>query len=319
MVKVEQISKRYGRLLALDGLSFEVRQGEILGFLGPNGAGKTTAIRILTGFFPPTGGKVWIAGKDLFADPRAGKKRIGYLPESVTFYEDMRVHEFLNFAAQVKGVPRKKRRSHVEEKMARCGVWDVKNRLIGQLSKGFKQRTGLAQALIGEPEVLFLDEPTNGLDPKQIIEIRSLVRELGRERTLILCTHILPEASMVCDRVLIINQGKMAASGTAEELEAGLHEQQEIFVTMGDRHRRDECRQLLQALPGVDRVSVLQERNDQVSFSLMAGKGQDLRPLISRAFAEHRIPLFEIRSGRLSLEEIFMKLVIKENGVRRSL
>jgi ABC-2 type transport system ATP-binding protein len=312
MVRVENISKRYGRLVALDELSFEIREGEILGFLGPNGAGKTTAIRILTGFFPPSAGKVWIAGKDLYRDPVAGKRRIGYLPESVSLYDDMRISEFLDFVARVKSIPRKNRKSHVEEKMELCGLWDVRRRLIGQLSKGYRQRVGLSQALIGDPEVLFLDEPTNGLDPKQIIEIRKLIRELGKAATLVLCTHILPEVSMVCDRVLILNGGKLVASGTTEELEASLHEQQEIFVTMGDRHRAEEGLRVLQELPGAENIRILQEKNDQVYFSLFVSKGQDVRPAISRKFVENHLPLLEMRSARLSLEEIFMKIVIKE-------
>ncbi len=315
MVRVEGLSKHFGRLTAVDGLSFSIRQGEIVGFLGPNGAGKTTAIRVLTGFFPPSAGKVFIGEQDLFKNPGLIKRRIGYLPESVCFYDDMQVFEFLNFVATVKAVPRKKRRTHVEEKMDRCGLWNVRSRLIGQLSKGYRQRTGLAQALIGDPEVLFLDEPTNGLDPKQIIEIRSLIRELGRNSTLILCTHILPEVSMVCERVLIMNHGKLVASGTTEELEASLHDQQEIYVTMGDRHRGSEGLEILKALPGAKDVKVVQEKNDQVFFSLLVSKGQDPRPEISRRFVERHLPLLEMRSARLSLEEIFMKIVIKEEGL----
>ncbi len=316
LVRVENISKKFGRLTALDNISFEIRQGEILGFLGPNGAGKTTAIRILTGFFPPTEGKVFIAGKDLFQNPKAGKQHIGYLPESVSLYDDMRVEEYLRFAASVKSVPWKNQRRHVDEKMTRCGLWGVRKRLIGHLSKGYRQRTGLAQALIGDPDVIFLDEPTNGLDPKQIIEIRALVRELGRESTIVLCSHILPEVSMVCDRVLILNEGKLVASGTSEELEAGLKKQNEIFVVMGDRHRKDEAVKLLEELPAAERITVVQERNDQVCFSLLSSGGQDLRPLISKAFVEHQIPLLEIRSNRLSLEDIFMKIVINEDSGR---
>jgi ABC-2 type transport system ATP-binding protein len=314
MVRVENISKRFGRLTALDSISFEIRQGEILGFLGPNGAGKTTAIRILTGFFPPGDGKVWIAGQDLFKDPRGGKRHIGYMPESVSLYDDMKVSEFLDFSACIKSVPRKTRAVHVREKTARCGLDSVRNRLIGQLSKGFRQRVGLAQSLIGDPDVLFLDEPTNGLDPQQIIEIRTLIRELGKESTLILCTHILPEVSMVCDRVLILNGGKLVASGTTEELEATLREQQEIYVTMGDRHRAEEGLAVLSGFPGAEQVRIVQEKNDQVYFSLFVSKGRDLRSEISRAFVERNLPLLEIRSVRLSLEEIFMKIVIREDA-----
>lgn len=314
MVRVEDICKNYGRFRALDGVDFEIRQGEILGILGPNGAGKTTAMRIITGFFPPTSGKVWIGDEELSENPTLLKRRIGYLPEAVSLYADMRVREFLFFVAGIKGVSRKKRRQHLDEKMSGCGLWDYKNRLIGQLSRGLRQRLGLAQALVGDPDVLVLDEPTNGLDPKQIIEIRNLIREFGRERTLVLSTHILPEVSMVCDRVLILNQGKVVASGTPEELEAGLRDRYEIFITMGDRYRKEEAVKLLRILPGVDRVSVLEERNDQVAFSIGVLKGKDLRPSITRLFVEHQIPLLEIRSGKLSLEEIFLKIVLDEKN-----
>lgn len=312
VVKVNGITKMFSGLKALDAVSFEIKQGEILGFLGPNGAGKTTAMRVLTGFFPPTRGSVQILGKDLNKKPKEVKKRIGYLPESVPLYRDMRVQEFLQFAAAVKKVPFRRRRSHIDDKLTRCGLWDVRRRLIGQLSKGYRQRVGLAQALIGDPEVLVLDEPTSGLDPKQIIEIRSLIRELGRDRSVILSTHILPEVSMVCDRVIIINQGRLVAQGTTDELEADLKDRHEVFLVMGDSHRKEDAVDLLKSLHGVERVTVAEEKNNQVSFSLAVAKGEDLRPVISRLFVEHQIPLLELRSGRLSLEEIFMKLVVEE-------
>ncbi len=314
MVSVENITKKFGSFRALDGVSFEIRKGEILGFLGPNGAGKTTTMRILSGYFPPTQGKVTIGGKELFKHPQMVKRSIGYLPESMSLYGDMTVMEFLKFVAKLKKVVRKKQKEHLEEKLGHCGLLEYKNRLIGKLSKGLRQRVGLAQALIGDPEVLILDEPTSGLDPKQIIEIRTLVRNLGRDKTLILSTHILPEVSMVCDRVLIINQGKVIASGTADELAAGLQTRHEIYVTIGDRHRKDEVILLLQTIQGVERVTVTEERGDRVSFSIGITKELELRPELTRLFVEKRIPVLEIRSGRLSLEEIFLKLVVREDA-----
>jgi ABC-2 type transport system ATP-binding protein len=314
MVRVEHISKQFGIFRALDDISFQIRKGEILGFLGPNGAGKTTTMRILAGYFPPTKGKVWIGERELFKNPQKVKRGIGYLPESMSLYGDMRVHEFLKFVSSVKRVPRKKQKKDLEEKLNRCGLLEVKNRLVGQLSKGYRQRVGLAQALIGDPNVLLFDEPTSGLDPKQIIEIRTLIRELGRERTLVLSTHILPEVSMVCDRVLIMNQGRVVASGTTDELAAGLQTRHEILVTAGERHRKEEVISLFQSIQGIERVSVLEERGDRVSFSLGVAKGLELRPEITRLFVEHQIPLLEMRSGRLSLEEIFLKLVLEENA-----
>ncbi|MBI3317499.1 MAG: ATP-binding cassette domain-containing protein [Candidatus Omnitrophica bacterium] len=315
-VRVESISKRFGTLTAIEGVSFEVRQGEVLGFLGPNGAGKTTTVRILTGFFPPSEGTVWIDGRALFESPKEIKRQIGYLPEVVPLYTDMKVSEFLDFAAAAKGVPRKFKKTKLKEIVNRCGLETVQNRLVGQLSKGFRQRVGLAQALVGDPKVLILDEPTSGLDPKQIIEIRGLIRELGRERTLILSSHILPEVSMVCDRILIMNKGRVVASGTSEELEASLKDTQEIYIVMGERHRKDEALGFLRALVGVEKVSVIDERSDQVSLSLTVSKNQDLRPAISRLFVSREIPLLEIRSGRLSLEEIFLKIVVSEAALQ---
>lgn len=316
MVRVENITKDFGKLRAIDQMSFEMRQGEVLGFLGPNGAGKTTVVRILTGFFPPSSGRVFIGDQELTHHPKEIKKRIGYLPETVHLYTDMRVNEYLEFVSRVRGVSAKKRKAHLEEKLARCGLWDVRQRLVGHLSKGFRQRVGLAQALIGDPEVLVLDEPTTGLDPKQNVEIRSLIRELGRERTLILSTHILPEVSMVCDRVLIINQGRIVAAGTADELEAGLKKRQNIFVVIGDPAKKSSALEILGSLPGVERITVMEEKADQVSFTLSVAKERDLRPEITRLFVKRGISLLEIRSGRLSLEEIFMKIVVNEEPAR---
>ena len=312
-IRVEKISKEFGQFRALEDVSFELRKGEVLGFLGPNGAGKTTAMRILTGFFPPTNGKVLIGGKDLFENPNQAKKKIGYLPESVSLYPDMRVEEFLKFAAEIKGVKKRDRKKHLENIMDRCGLADVRARLIGRLSKGYKQRVGIAQALVGDPEVLILDEPTNGLDPKQIIEIRKLIRELGRERSLILSTHILPEVSMVCDRVLILNKGRVVASGTVSELEAGLTKDSEIYAVIGDPLRSDEAFRLLKSFSSVENVRV-EKNGETVSFCLTMGPGEDIRPAITKLFVQHQIPLLEIRSGKLSLEDIFMKIVVSEDA-----
>lgn len=313
MVRLESIGKKFGTFRALDKVSFHLRKSEVLGLLGPNGAGKTTVMRIIAGYFPPSEGRIWIQNEELSKNPQKMKQKIGYLPESVYLYQDMRVKECVEFVAKVKGVPSKTIGREIEEKLVQCGLWEIRNRLIGHLSKGYRQRLGLAQALIGNPDVLLLDEPTSGLDPKQIIEIRGLIRELSRERTVILSTHILPEVSMVCDRVLIINQGKLVASGTPEELEAGLRTKQEIFLVMGDRHRKDEAIELLEALPEVERVSLLEERGDRIHLSLMIQKTRELRPEITKLFVEHHLPLLEIRSTRLSLEEIFLKIVVTEN------
>ncbi len=312
-VRVQNISKNFGSFKALDGVSFEMRQGEVLGFLGPNGAGKTTTVRILTGFFPPAEGKIWIGEIEMFKHPQEAKQRIGYLPESVSLYGDMKIDEFLEFVAAVKKVPRKKRKEHVEEKLTQCGLWEVKRKLIGFLSKGYRQRVGIAQALIGDPELLVLDEPTNGLDPKQVVEIRSLIRDLGKNRSLIVSTHILPEVNMLCDRVLIMNRGRVVASGTTEELEKGLNKTREVCVVVqAGSARTAEIAGLFQSLPGVERVTGLEEKEGQTAFSIMISTAEDLRPVISRLCVENKIPLLEMRAGRLSLEEIFMKIVTNE-------
>ncbi len=313
LARMEDVSKDFGGKRVLNGISFELRRGEILGFLGPNGAGKTTTMRILTGFFPPSHGRVLIQDEDLFKKPKKLKRRIGYLPESVQLYGDMRVREFLEFVADLKGLRGRKKRQDVEEKLTRCGLWDVKHRLINKLSKGYRQRAGIAQALIGNPEILVLDEPTNGLDPKQIIEIRNLIRELSSERTLILSTHILPEVSMLCDRVMILNKGKVIASGTADELETGLRERHEVVVTLGPPAEKMAVLKLLEGLPGIERIGIEAGKDGVLILTLGVEKGRDLRAELSRMFVINSIPLLEMRSGHLSLEDIFMKLVVNED------
>lgn len=318
MISVQNISKDYGSFRALHNLSFEVRAGEVLGLLGPNGAGKTTILRILTGFFPPTEGKVSLNGVLMADDPVAVKRRIGYLPEQVSLYPDFRVEELLKFVAEIKGVARKQIKNEIEDKMARTGVLEVRRRLVGQLSRGFRQRVGLAQALVGNPDVLILDEPTNGLDPRQIIEIRGLIRELGRERTLVLSTHILPEASLLCGRVLILNQGRIVAQGRPAELERGLGERQEILLRVGERASREDVgtplrlEEILRALPGVEWVEKTGEENRAEHYTLQTTPFEDLRAEISRRVMEAGFPLLELSTKRLSLEDIFLKLVLKE-------
>jgi ABC-2 type transport system ATP-binding protein len=221
MIDVQGLTKYYGPIPALQEVSFRVEQGEVIGFLGPNGAGKSTTMRILTGFAPATRGSAKVAGYEVHADPLEVKRRVGYLPERVPLYEEMVVAGFLNYVAEVKGVPRAERRTEIERVMERCGLKDLSGRLIRNLSKGYRQRVGLAQALVGSPPVLILDEPTVGLDPRQIVEIRQMIKELGREHTVLLSTHILPEVAMVCERVIIINQGRVVAQERLDSLGAG--------------------------------------------------------------------------------------------------
>lgn len=318
MISVQNVSKEFGSLRVLHGLSFDIARGEVLGLLGPNGAGKTTMIRILAGFFPPTTGRVTIDEIDFNKEPKKLKKRIGYLPERVSLYSDFRVEEFLKFVAAVKQVPRKMQKDEIQEKMVRCGIASVRGRLIGHLSKGYRQRVGLAQALIGDPDILILDEPTSGLDPKQIIEIRQLIRELGKERTLILSTHILPEVNHLCERILILNQGRIVAKGDPQDLEKKLREQQEILVRVGLRNEEREkeeiqiLEEILRSVPGVESLEKSTERDATVSFLLYTVLHEDLRSEISKRIVEAGFPLLELTTKRLSLEDIFLKIVVSE-------
>lgn len=301
----------------LHDISFEVAKGEVLGLLGPNGAGKTTLMRILTGFFPPTEGRVTV-----------DKRQIGYLPERLSIYPDLRVEEFLRFVAEVKGVPRNQRKGEVEGKMEICGVASVRRRLIGQLSRGFTQRVGLAQALLADPDILILDEPTSSLDPKQIIEIRELIKSLGRERTLVLSTHILPEVSKVCERVLILNQGRIVAQGRPEDLERGLADRQEILVRVGGPFvgarlprplqkggETPPLQETLSSITGVKSVFLAGEKEGIATYLLETLPHEDLRSEISRRIVEAGFPLLEITQKHLSLEDVFLKLVLSEEPV----
>lgn len=312
MISVQDVSKDYGPRRALHQISFEVKKGEVLGLLGPNGAGKTTMMRILTGFFPPSEGKITLAGVDLAKEPKKLKRRIGYLPERVSLYPDLRVEEFLKFVAQIKQVPRQKLRGEIGEKLARCGIESVRGRLIGHLSKGFVQRVGLAQALIGNPDVLVLDEPTSSLDPKQIIEIRELIRELGRERTLILSTHILPEVSLVCERVLILNHGRIVAQGRPAELEQNLRDRQEIVVRVARGRANLSLETVLRSVPGIESVEKMGDGDSVETYLLQASPDEELRPEIAKRIVEGGFSLLEFAAKRLSLEDIFLKLVVSE-------
>lgn len=320
MISVQNVSKDFGRRRVLHNVSFGVLRGEVVGLLGPNGSGKTTVMRILTGFFPPTEGKALVDGVDLAQEPKRLKRKIGYLPERLSIYPDFRVDEFLNFVAEVRDVPPKKRKFEALDKISLCGLTPVQGRLVGHLSKGFLQRLGLAQALIGDPEILVLDEPTSGLDPKQTVEIRGLIRELGRDRTLILSTHILPEVSQVCERVLILNEGRIAAQGRPDELEEKLQERQEIVLQIGEKNRpgeegkMDSLEKILGAIPGIESVEKRNRQDSAATYHLQALPRQDLRSEISSKIIQAGFPLLEITVKRMSLEEIFVKLVVSEEA-----
>ena len=310
MIEVQHITKRYGRVTAVDDVSFRVERGEILGFLGPNGAGKTTTMRILTGYMPPTDGKATVAGYDVFTQPLEAKSRTGYLPEIPPLYPDMTVREYLDFVAKIKAVPPKDRRKRVIAVMERARVADMSNRHCSKLSKGYRQRVGLAQALIHNPEVLILDEPTAGLDPKQIIETRDLIRSLAGDHTIVLSTHILPEVAQTCQRVVIINKGRVVAVDTPENLTARLKGAETMFVHV-DAGGADAL-SALQSIAGVTRVVQADGRGPAGAFEVESTRGTDVRREIARTIVTKGWGLLELRPMRMSLEEIFLQVTTDE-------
>jgi ABC-2 type transport system ATP-binding protein len=310
VIEVQHITKRYGRVTAVDDVSFRVERGEILGFLGPNGAGKTTTMRILTGYMPATEGRASIAGFDVFDKPLDAKRRTGYLPEAPPLYPDMTVREYLDFVARIKNVPSKERRDRVAEVMRRTHVDDMAGRHCAKLSKGYRQRVGLAQALIHNPDVLILDEPTAGLDPKQIIETRELIRSLGGDHTIVLSTHILPEVSQTCHRVVIINKGRVVAVDTPENLTARLRGAETMFVQI-DAGEADAA-PALAAVPGVTRVAASEQRGAVGAFEVESGRGVDVRRELARTIVTRGWGLLELRPMRMSLEEIFLQVTTEE-------
>ncbi len=310
MIEVEHLTKRYGPITAVQDVSFQVHKGEILGFLGPNGAGKTTTMRVLTGYMPATAGRVVVAGHDVFEQPVQAKRRIGYLPETPPLYPDMTVREYLQFVAKIKGVPAGDRKSRVEQVIARTWVADMAGRACGKLSKGYRQRVGLAQALIHNPDVLILDEPTAGLDPKQIIETRRLIKELAGDHTIILSTHILPEVSQTCDRVVIINKGRVVAVDTPDNLTRRLRGAATMFVQV-DGARAGEAAVVLAKVPGVLRVEPV-ENSAAGTFEVESEAGRDVRRELAKAVVLGGHDLLELRPTRVSLEDIFLTLTTEE-------
>lgn len=308
MVEVEQLVKCYGPTLALDGVSFTVEKGEVVGFLGPNGAGKTTAMRILTGYIPPTSGSATIAGRDAFRASIETRRLIGYLPEGVSLYPEMRVHEYLSYRAHIKGVPRRERKTRLGYVLDRCGIAGAKRKLISGLSKGFRQRVGLADALIHDPPVLILDEPTVGLDPAQIRQVRELIRDLGENRTILLSTHILPEVEMLCRRVLVISRGRLVFRDKISAI-AG----HEAGVTVELTAPTGAVVEALNGLPGIKRVTVERE-GDFIRLRLQLAPDADPREEIARCAAERGWTVRELHLERPSLEEIFINLTAGEGA-----
>jgi ABC-2 type transport system ATP-binding protein len=306
VIEVQNLTKRYGPVTAVDGVSFRVERGEILGFLGPNGAGKTSTMRILTGYMPATEGKAVVAGFDVFDQAIEAKRRTGYLPETPPLYPDMTVTEYLAFVAKIKGVPPADQKQRVRAVMERTHVADMANRLCSKLSKGYKQRVGLAQALIHNPDVLILDEPTAGLDPKQINETRLLIKELAGDHTIILSTHILPEVSQTCQRVVIINKGKVVAIDTPGNLTDRLSGSSTMYIQV-DANGSDAS-SALNSVAGVTSVVESDRREGLVGYEVMSESGRDVRRELANTVVTRGWGLVELRPARVSLEEVFIAL-----------
>ncbi len=311
MIEVDHLTKVYGNRKAVDSISFTVQKGEILGFLGPNGAGKTTTMRILTCYMPATEGTARVAGYDVFEESLEVRRRIGYLPESPPLYPEMEIDSYLHFVARIKGAPSSKRKSMVDEVMEKCAIADVRNRIINKLSKGYKQRVGLAQALLNNPEVLVLDEPTIGLDPKQIFEVRSLIKSLAVDHTVILSTHILPEVSMTCNRVVIIHNGRVVAMDTPAALIQQMKGAEKIALTVDGP--RQAVVEKLEGVQGV--VSVVpegEENGGPSNYMVECELRTDLRRKLASEIVSQGWGLLELRGVSLSLEDVFINLVTQE-------
>ena len=316
MIEVQGLTKYFGATRAVNHVSFKVEKGEIIGLLGPNGSGKTTIMRILTGFFPPTAGRALIGGLDVATHSLETRRRIGYLPENMVLYPDLSVSALLEFAARVRGLDPKTTRDRMEYAIGMCGLGDVRRKLIGKLSKGYRQRVGIAQAILSDPEVLILDEPTVGLDPRQVVEIRDLIRSLAGRSTVLLSTHILPEVNMTCRRVVIINRGDIVAQDTPEQLTAKLKGSDQTQITVAGPI--DQVRKALAAVPNVQSVEdrpVDATQPGTCSFNVLStGQGDQVRSALAACVVQNHWSLLEIKPMALSLEDLFMRLVTKEEG-----
>ena len=315
MITVENLTKRYPAKTAIEGMSFQVEKGEILGFLGPNGAGKTTTMRIITGFMPASDGTVRVDGFDVFENPIDVRKRIGYLPENPPLYLEMNVAGYLRFVAKIKGVPTDKLDSEVERVMARVNVTDVRERIISKLSKGYKQRVGLAQALLNDPPVLILDEPTIGLDPKQIHEVRELIKDLAGNHTVVLSTHILPEVEQTCHRVIIIDRGKIVAVDTPQNLRSQLQGAERVSVEV--QGPAAEVMSKLKAMSGVVDVRKVGEMDGRQQLQIEGELKKDIRSDVARTIVQNGWGLYELHSATMSLEDIFLELTTAEEAEKQ--
>ena len=306
MIEVKNLVKKYGNHLAVDHLNFTIEEGHIYGFLGPNGAGKSTTMNIMTGYLGATEGEVLINGHEIVKEPEEAKKQIGYLPELPPLYMDMTVREYMEFAAELKKIPKAKRAESIDDVEKLVKIKDVEKRLIKNLSKGYRQRVGLAQAVLGFPEIIILDEPSVGLDPKQIIEIRELIRKLAKKHTVILSSHILAEVREVCDYIMIISKGKLVASDTPENLERYLGESG--LIEIETRTEASKVKEVLKNVPGIEKVSLKIDASGITSGQIREKRGQDIREELFTTFAEKKMPLLKLNPVQVSLEDVFMEL-----------
>ena len=312
MIEVKNITKKYGSFVALDNVSFKIEKGEIIGLLGPNGAGKSTTMNIITGYIEPTEGEVIVDGINMLKRPKKAKREIGYMPEGVPLYYDLTVKEFVNYMAELKKVNKKERKQKVANIIESTGLKEVQNKLIRNLSRGYKQRVSMAGALVGEPQILILDEPTVGLDPKQITEIRSLIKKLGKNHTVILSSHILSEVSQICNKVIIINKGKLIAIDTPNNLEDKVANDNSVYVTVEDPENKME--NIKEKIPEIKEVKLILENEDKTKQYSIKGEGNvDLRKIIFESFAKEGITIFEMKKADTTLEDAFMQL-IEEGG-----
>lgn len=308
MIEVKNVTKKYPNIKAVDNISFEIKDGEVVGFLGPNGAGKTTTMNMITGFIEPTEGQIIINGFDIVRKSKKAKKQIGYMPEGVPLYTELTAKEFVNYMAELRGVRSKERKQEVEKAIEETGLKDVQNKLIRNLSRGYKQRVSMAGALVGNPEVIILDEPTVGLDPKQITEIRNLIKELGKKHTVILSSHILSEVSQICERVIIINHGKIVAIDTPENLENKTKEKNTILVTVEDT--KNNMPKLKEKISEIEEIKMIKDNEDGTKqYSVTSAETVDLRKKLFEVLPKEEITIFELKKDESTLEDAFIKLI----------
>jgi len=308
VIEVKNVTKKYGSFIAVDNLNFNIKEGEIVGLLGPNGAGKSTTMNMITGFIEPTEGEIIINGYDILKKPKKAKKEIGYMPEGVPLYHDLTVKEFVNYMADLRMVEKKEKKANVQKVLEQTNLVDVQNKLIKNLSRGYKQRVSMAGALVGSPKILILDEPTVGLDPKQITEIRSLIKSLGKEHTIILSSHILSEVSQICEKVIIINKGKIVAVDTPKNLEEKSKNQNQLTITVEDKDGKLE--EVTKQIKGVIKVELLKDNEDGTKLYVITSEQKaDIRKEIFEKYAKNNITIFELKNNEATLEDAFMKLI----------